>query len=99
MKHLFIALILCTFTFAVQAQTADVVTPQGTEQSINWQDMATEALVVVLSILAFLGRFILKGKTLDVLEWIKKIINFILNLLPAREKDGTYNGVGKEYKQ
>jgi hypothetical protein len=99
MKHLFIALILCTLAFAVQAQTADVVTTQGTEQAINWQDMAAEALIIVLSILAFLGRFILKGKALDVLEWTKKAIGFILDLLPAREKDGTFNGIGKEYKQ
>ena len=94
MKQFLIALILCTFAFAANAQVAEQVA-----QPINWQDMATEALVIILSIVAFVGRFILKGKALDVLEWIKKIINFILNLLPAREKDGTFNGAGKEYKQ
>lgn len=72
---------------------------QGTDEPIAWKDMITEIITILLAVIAFIGRFFIKGSKADILEWIKKFLNFILDFLPAKQSDGKFNGVGEPYKE
>lgn len=91
MKTLILFFFMLTCSILAFGQTA-------TEPAINWADFTAEILTVLLTVIAIIGRYFIKGSKADILEWVKKIINFILDFLPAKDKDGTINKFGESYK-
>lgn len=90
MKKLISILLFATLFFVAFGQEAE---------PFAWKDFATEIISILLAIIALIGRFFIKGSKADLLDWIKKALNFILDFLPAKQADGKFNGAGEPYKE
>ncbi len=90
MKKIISVLIFATICFVAFGQEAE---------PFPWKDFTTEIIGILLAVIALIGRFFIKGPKADLLEWVKKALVFILDILPAKQADGKFNGVGEPYKE